>query len=79
MRAMKNDELMTTLKDLLGQVLDARFTGGTRSDLARVHGYADGYMRALLDAGLMDQKALLAAVSDQREQYLDQVPAYTAA
>ncbi|NOY92603.1 MAG: hypothetical protein GXP55_15530 [Deltaproteobacteria bacterium] len=76
---MKNEELMTTLKDLLGQVLDARFTGGTRADLARVHGYADGYMRALLDAGVADQKALLSVVSEQRQQYLDQVPVYSAA
>lgn len=76
---MKNDELLNTLKGLLGQVLDARFAGGQRTDLARTHGYADGYMRALLDAGLVDQKALLRVVSEQREQYLGGVPTYTAA
>lgn len=76
---MKNDELVNTLKGLLGQVLDARFAGGQRSELARTHGYADGYMRALLDAGLVDQKALLRVVSEQREQYVGEAPAYSAA
>ncbi|NCQ61848.1 MAG: hypothetical protein GW913_14410 [Myxococcales bacterium] len=76
---MKNDELLNTLKGLLGQVLEARFQGGQRSELARVHGYADGYMRALLDAGLADQKELLRVVAEQRQQYLGEVPAYSAA
>ena len=76
---MKNEELLNTLKGLLAEVLDARFTGGQRSELARVHGYADGYMRALLDAGLVDQKSLLRVVSEQRQQYLGEAPAYSAA
>ena len=32
-------------------VTRARFAGGAYAKLARAHGYADGYMRALLDAG----------------------------
>lgn len=76
---MKNAELLETLKNLLDEVMEARFAGGPRSELSRVHGYADGYMRALLDAGLVEQRELLRFVSDQRRQYLDGVPAYSAA
>jgi hypothetical protein len=52
--AMTTDELKDTLRGMLRDMLQARFEGGRYADLARAHGYADGYMRALLDTGLVD-------------------------
>jgi hypothetical protein len=69
------DQLMDTLKTLLRDVLRARFDGAAYAKLARAHGYADGYMRALLDAGLVDQKELLDLVGDERRRFVDEAPA----
>ncbi len=73
------DELMETLKDLLQEVLKARFDGAAYAKLARAHGYADGYMRALLDSGLVSQKELLKLVSEQRRRFIDEAPGATVA
>lgn len=68
---MRKDELISVLDGLLKDVLKARFAGTERAKLARAHGYADGYMRALLDAELVDKATLLRAVSESRAEYLD--------
>ena len=73
------DQLMDTLKTLLRDVLKARFDGAAYAKLARAHGYADGYMRALLDAGLVDQKELLDLVGSERRRFVDEAPAATVA
>ncbi|MEM9069000.1 MAG: hypothetical protein AAGE52_10870 [Myxococcota bacterium] len=76
---MNNDELMDTLRDLLRDVLRARFEGAAYAKLARAHGYADGYMRALLDAGLVDRDHLLSLVGEERRRFVDEVPAIATA
>ncbi|MBZ0119623.1 MAG: hypothetical protein K8H88_21710 [Sandaracinaceae bacterium] len=63
---MKKDELLSRVAELVGQVTAARFEGAQYSKLARAHGYADGYMRALLDAGLVDRDELLRLVGQAR-------------
>lgn len=68
---MAKDELLTVLRGLLDDVLSARFGGVAYAKLARAHGYADGYMRALLDAGLVDEQQLFELVSDQRRRFLE--------
>ena len=78
-RAMNQDELFETLRALLRDVLKARFDGAAYAKLARAHGYADGYMRALLDAGLVDRNELLDLVGNERRRFVDEVPAYHAA
>lgn len=70
----QQDELKDTLRSLLQDVLRARFAGTAYAKLARAHGYADGYMRALLDAGLVDQQELLKLVSDERRRFVDETP-----
>jgi len=72
---MKIDELKNVLRGLLREVLEARFQGGAYAKLARSHGYADGYMRALLDAGLIEKRELLQLVSAERQRFVDEVPA----
>ncbi len=69
---MTKDQLKATLRGLLREVLEARFTGGSYAKLARAHGYADGYMRAMLDAGLADSAEMLRLVGSVRESFLDQ-------
>lgn len=68
---MAKDDLMIVLRGLLDDVLKARFGGVAYAKLARAHGYADGYMRALLDAGLVDKQSLFDLVSDQRQKFMD--------
>ena len=71
---MKIDELKNVLRGLLREVLEARFQGGAYAKLARSHGYADGYMRALLDAGLIEKRELLQLVSAERQRFVDEAP-----
>jgi hypothetical protein len=68
---MAKNELLTVLRGLLDDVLRARFGGVAYARLARAHGYADGYMRALLDAGVVEKQALFELVSDQRRRFLE--------
>ena len=60
-------------------MLKARFEGAAYAKLARAHGYADGYMRALLDAELVDRDGLLKLVGDERERFIADSDAETAA
>ena len=76
---METSELLDTLRGLLRDVLKARFEGTAYAKLARAHGYADGYMRALLDAGLIDQDSLLKLVGKERERFIEEDRAETVA
>lgn len=73
---MSKDTLLRTLRGLLRDVMKARFEGGSYAKLARANGYADGYMRALLDAGLVDQREMLAFVGAERQRFVDEAPSY---
>lgn len=68
---MEKDELKAAVVVLLDEVLKARFEGAAYARLSRAHGYADGYMRALQDAGLVDKHELLALVGETRRNYVD--------
>ncbi len=68
---MNLSELKDTLRGLVRKTIETRFSGANYATLAQARGYADGYMRALLDAGLIDQKEMLALVNDERRQYVD--------
>ncbi len=76
---MDNDGLKATLRDLLRDVLHARFEGVAYAKLARAHGYADGYMRALLDSGLITKEELLELVGAERRKFVNEAPAVHAA
>ncbi len=68
---MQRDQLLGVLKGLLQDVLRARFDGAAYAKLARAHGYADGYMRALMDAKLVDKDELLRLVGDERRRFVE--------
>lgn len=63
---MTKSKLLERVRELVADVTRARFAGGAYAKLARAHGYADGYMRALLDAGLVDRVALIEACGEER-------------
>ena len=73
--AMRKDQMTDVLRGLLRDVLRARFEGTQYAKLPRVHGYADGYMRALIDTGLFDQKELVALVGAERQRFVDDLDA----
>jgi hypothetical protein len=54
------------LRALVRESLTLQNQGATYSKLSRAQGAVDGYMRALLDAGLATNKDLLRLVSDER-------------
>ncbi len=66
MAKMSKAEMLNTLRDLVRQALTLRSTGAVHARASKANGAADGYMRALLDAGLADQRELLALVADER-------------
>lgn len=68
---LRTEQLLDNLRELLRDVLKARFEGTAYAKLMRAHGYADGYMRALLDAGLVDKDVLLEVVGEERRRFVD--------
>jgi hypothetical protein len=61
-------EILSELRSMLRDVFVAKSAGETYARLARAHGYVDGYMRALIDAGFVSKDELLTIVSAEREQ-----------
>ncbi len=59
-------EMLAKLRTMLHDVFEARERGSNQSRIARAHGYADGYMRGMLETGMVTQKELLAIVAEQR-------------
>lgn len=68
---MGKSELLDRVRALVADVTRARFEGSAYAKLMRAHGYADGYMRALIDAGLVDRASLLQAVGDARRDVVE--------
>jgi hypothetical protein len=63
---MHKAEMLNELKRMLNDVLAAKAKGVSYQRLARAHGYVDGYMKALLDAGMATQQELLDLVAAER-------------
>lgn len=64
-------QLVETLRGLLRDNMDARFAGGAYAKLARAQGYADGFMAALIDAGIFEERELLAIVTEERRRFIE--------
>jgi hypothetical protein len=75
---MSKEELLDRICELVRQVTVARFEGALYAKLARAHGYADGYMRALMDAGIVDRDELLTLVGQARREASGSTSAPTA-
>jgi hypothetical protein len=57
--SMPKVPLVQTLRELLRDVLRQRDAGVPNARFARALGYADGYMQALIDAGLAEERELI--------------------
>ena len=66
MATRSKGEMISELKQMLRDLFAARDNGAVYPRTARAHGYIDGYMRALLDAGLATQRELLDIVAAER-------------
>jgi hypothetical protein len=64
--AITKSEALKQVQTMVAEVTRARFEGGAYAKLARAHGYADGYMKALLDLGIVERGELLKAIGDER-------------
>ena len=62
------DQVIVELRRLLHDLFVATEQGVAQPRLARAHGYADGYMKGLMQAGLISQRDLLSIVSEERER-----------
>ena len=59
-------EMIRELRRLLHEVFAAQAEGSNYVRLAQNRGYADGYMKALLESGMATNKELLQIVSSER-------------
>ena len=63
---MGKERLMVEVRGLLRRALESRFEGALQIKKAQVQAYADGYMRALMDANLVERDQLLRLISEER-------------
>jgi hypothetical protein len=61
-------EVVAELRTMLADVFTAKAAGEAYGRLARAHGYVDGYMRALLELGIVTKAELLDVVNAERER-----------
>jgi len=61
-------EILAELRGMLRDVFAAQAAGQVHNRVARAHGYVDGFMRALLDAGVAGKRELLEIVASERER-----------
>lgn len=66
---MGTDGLMGELRNLLKRAIEAKYEGSMHVKKAQAQAYADGYMRALLDADLVQRDALMRVVTEERERF----------
>jgi hypothetical protein len=67
-QAMGYEQLLAEVRRLVRASIDARYRGELHLHKVRAQAYADGYMRALADAGLIAQDELLQAVAEARNE-----------
>jgi len=59
-------DMLQELEAMLHDVFQARAQGAEHMRIVRTHGYIDGFMKALLDAGTASRQELLDIVARQR-------------
>lgn len=72
---MDYQELMNNAVALLRQSFSARYEGGLHARKVQAQAYADGYLRALVDAQLIDEQQLLELVTRERARDRDHAAA----
>lgn len=64
---MSSPPVFGSVRQHLRDVLEARSRGETERRLRSAHAFVDGYMQAMLDAGLATRAQLLSLVKEERE------------
>lgn len=65
---MSKREAITKLRTCLAGLFDTRYRGAGAVRYAKAQGFADGYMEALADMGLVDDRELLTLVGEERRR-----------
>jgi hypothetical protein len=65
---MGYEQLVIEVQNLLRAAISARYRGDLHANKVRAQAYADGYMRALLDAGLISGEELMHVVAQARTE-----------
>lgn len=65
---MGYEDMIVKLKQLLKESIAARYRGDMHATKVRLSARADGYMEALLDAGLIGRDELLELVAEARRE-----------
>ncbi len=63
---MTKQETMTRLRGMLKELFNNKYQGANGHTYARAQGLADGYMFALVDLNVVDDKELLEIVQQER-------------
>ena len=66
---MGYEELLSNVRRLCRDAIDARFNPAPHHDRVRAQAYLDGYMRALMDAEHLPDTELLRAVGEERRRH----------
>ena len=72
---MELNHLKNIVRALVRETIETRFNGAQGNELAQKRGYADGYMKALLDLQLVTQRDLLELVGDERKRFVQEASA----
>jgi hypothetical protein len=66
MSQASKSEMLQKLRMYLREAFRLRNQGAAYAKIARAQGYADGYMRMLLDARIVEQRELLGLIGEER-------------
>ena len=66
---MRTNAEIKVLRTLLADALAARAAGATQPRLARLQGYVDGYMRALVESKAISERELIQIVREVRAEF----------
>jgi len=62
------EKLVGTLRDRLHEAFMARYHGAAYARIARAVGFADGYMQAMIDSGLVTDREMIPVVVAERQR-----------
>jgi len=71
---MGKQVLVSTLRELLRDGMIARYEGGLHADKLQRQAYADGFARALREAGVLGEDELRAVVAEERATLFAEEP-----
>jgi hypothetical protein len=63
---MGKESLLNEVRGLVRRVIKSKYEGALYVEKAKAQAYADGYMRALMDAELVDRNQLVELVGEER-------------